>query len=286
MNSPAISVMIPTVGTSPYLSDTLGSLQKAWCSDIEVIILDNASHSPIRTDFLGFPITIHRAGHRISMAENWNRGLEFARGEWIHYLHDDDWIEPEIYRTFMNDLVRREEWKIWFCGYTDHYEHLDRIFRSNLPSGFITSGIDNAEYLFRRSLSRCVATIMHRGAVIEAGRFDVALKHIVDWDLFYRIALLSGAFYQPQILGNYRLRQMSMQGIDFIRRDYPALNEGRLLHDIQHIIFKYHDNNIMYRPLRSYIRVTLMSMMRYYIKRGMLRRCVDVLGVYLTWCTR
>jgi glycosyltransferase involved in cell wall biosynthesis len=104
-----ISVIIPVYNVEKYLRQCLDSVVNQTYSDIEIICIDDAS-----TDS-SFDILkeYEHADKRIILLKNTkniglgltrNRGMEIAKGDYIHFLDSDDWLELDAYEKMVNKL--------------------------------------------------------------------------------------------------------------------------------------------------------------------------------------
>lgn len=96
---PKVSVVVPVYNTEKYLHYCIDALSAQTLEDIEIIFVDNGS-----TDASGVILdtaakkdariaVIHEAKNS-NAGEARNRGLEFAKGEYLSILDSDDFFEP------------------------------------------------------------------------------------------------------------------------------------------------------------------------------------------------
>src|SRR5688572_26907459 len=93
---PFISVCIPTYKNPAYVVRLLNSVTIQTYTDFEVVITDNSPDNAVELvveQFKNrFPIRYQRNVPAVNMGENFNKGLQNARGRWIKMMHDDDWF--------------------------------------------------------------------------------------------------------------------------------------------------------------------------------------------------
>lgn len=108
MNS-LISVIIPVYNVAPYLRRCLDSVLIQSYHNLEIIIIDDGStdESPIICDEYKQKddrvIVVHQNNSGLSVARN--VGLDICSGEWVAFLDSDDWINPEMYKTLLNNAI-------------------------------------------------------------------------------------------------------------------------------------------------------------------------------------
>jgi glycosyltransferase involved in cell wall biosynthesis len=89
-----ISVIIPTLNTTPLLRDTMLSLMEGLDAGLvrELILSDGGSTDGVEkmADFVGAELVTGPAGRGGQLV----RGAEVAQGDWLLFLHADTWM-PE-----------------------------------------------------------------------------------------------------------------------------------------------------------------------------------------------
>ena len=94
--NPLVSVIIPNYNHAPFLKERIDSVLNQTYKDFEVIVLDDCSSDNSREI-----IERYRGHEKISHIEynslnsgstfkQWQKGLEFAKGEWIWIAESDD----------------------------------------------------------------------------------------------------------------------------------------------------------------------------------------------------
>ena len=102
---PKVSVIIPAYNVDRFIGRAIESLQNQTFRDFELIVVDDGS-----TDRTGqVADKLAERDIRIDVIHTENRGapaarntaLDHARGEYVHFVDGDDWVEP----TMLADLV-------------------------------------------------------------------------------------------------------------------------------------------------------------------------------------
>lgn len=110
MINPKVSIIIPVYKTEKYLSRCLDSLTNQTLSEIEIILVDDASpdNCPSLCDEAAqkdFRIrVIHKENEGAGMARN--SGLEIARGEYIGFVDSDDYVDLRMYESLYSAAVK------------------------------------------------------------------------------------------------------------------------------------------------------------------------------------
>lgn len=92
---PVVSVIIPTRDRGPYLLDAVESVARQSLRDIELIVVDDCSREPVNHLDLARPAHIVRHLRPLGPGSARNTGLAHARGEFVLFLDDDDWITDQ-----------------------------------------------------------------------------------------------------------------------------------------------------------------------------------------------
>ncbi len=98
------SVIIPTYGRPEFLSDALNSVLLQTDQDFEVIVVDDASPSPVALPVSDKRIRLVRRDTNGGPAGARNTGLEQAQGEYVSFLDDDDLYTPDRLSIARNAL--------------------------------------------------------------------------------------------------------------------------------------------------------------------------------------
>lgn len=89
------SIIVPSYNRAAEIPALLESLTKQTCQNFEVIIVDDASTTPVevKQDY-GFPVQVIRNNPNQGAAESRNIGARAASQEWLLFLDDDDRFAP------------------------------------------------------------------------------------------------------------------------------------------------------------------------------------------------
>lgn len=113
MNKPKISVCIPSYNCAPFLAEALDSVLAQTYADFELLIIDDCSTDASCDVIAGYAaqdsrIVFLRNETNLGMVANWNRCIELARGEYIHYLFADDTFASPGCLARMLDVIESD----------------------------------------------------------------------------------------------------------------------------------------------------------------------------------
>lgn len=111
-NEKIISVIIPVYNVEKYISRCIDSVLAQTYNSLEIILVDDGS-----TDNSGNICdeyakrderikVIHKCNGGLSSARN--EGMKYASGELVAFVDSDDYIEPTMYQTMMNYLIKSQ----------------------------------------------------------------------------------------------------------------------------------------------------------------------------------
>jgi glycosyltransferase involved in cell wall biosynthesis len=190
MTEPRVTVIIPIFNREHLLERSLGSVLSQTVRDIEVLVVDDHSDTPLDAAIEGFAdprVTLLRLPARSGVSLARNAGIKRARAPFIAFLDSDDaWLAQKLAAqlAFLDahpaiPLVHTEE--IWIRGGVRvnpkryHQKSGGRIF---VPS-------------LRRCLISPSAAMLRKQAFSDFGAFDPALPVCEDYDLWLRITCRS-----------------------------------------------------------------------------------------------
>ncbi|BCU11900.1 MULTISPECIES: glycosyltransferase family 2 protein [Microcystis] len=110
MNSPVISIVIPTLNRSDLLQQALNSLQKQTFKDWEALVIDDGSQDDTEAKIQQMGLKdqrIHylkRKGQKSGAPVCRNQGMEVAQGDYIIYLDSDDCLAPRSLENRLREM--------------------------------------------------------------------------------------------------------------------------------------------------------------------------------------
>jgi glycosyltransferase involved in cell wall biosynthesis len=209
METPKVSVCVPSYNAAPYLANAIDSALRQHFASFEVVVSDDASSDrtpEICAHYSDPRFRVVRSDDRLGQAGNWNRCLELARGEYVILLHADDELMPGYLKGAAAVLDAHDDVGLVHCA-VEHVDEegmpfeLQRLFQDDV--------IDrNGSTLRRLLLDGCVispAGVMVRKVVYDhVGPFTSEIVWGVDWHMWTRIALSRPIAYIARPLAKYR----------------------------------------------------------------------------------
>jgi glycosyltransferase involved in cell wall biosynthesis len=188
-----VDVLVPTYNRSAMLRRSLESIQAQTHTDIQVTIGDDCSDDDTRTvarDFCGTDGRFHyvRNAARLGIFGNTNALFTRITAPYVHFMHDDDWLEPCFYERMIAGLEESPE-----AGWASARVILsqgENKTACSLPGGFGHDQVLPAETAFEELLHgnfiTCPAVVLRASVLREVGPFSEYLN--ADWLMWLRIA--------------------------------------------------------------------------------------------------
>jgi glycosyltransferase involved in cell wall biosynthesis len=200
---PMFSVVIATRNRPEYLSQALDSVLAQSHTDFEVLVVDDASDTPVHLPLDG-RVELVRRSQRGGAAGARNEGVARANGEWVVFLDDDDaWLEPRLAR--LADAIAAHP--TWSLVTTDaDIQREGRSVGSWYNGREVPEHDQLAELLGRNYVYGSAA--VRRSYLDQVGGFDESLTLREDYDLWLRL-VEAGAVVGivPEKLAVYRQGQ-------------------------------------------------------------------------------
>jgi glycosyltransferase involved in cell wall biosynthesis len=218
---PDVSVIIPTYRRPIPLGESIRSaLDQEGGVSVEVHVIDDSPEGA------GAPVVeaINDARVRYERMPSPTGGLPSrvrnsawpkARGTFIHFLDDDDRMEPNAYRTLIDALGKHPGAGVAFgriAPFGDNPKVLARqqdyfqnaAERARLSWRFRSKLLMVANMLFKPTVLVCSAALLRNEVVAKVGGFDEQLRLVEDVDFYLRAIRECGVVFVDQVVLNYR----------------------------------------------------------------------------------
>ena len=193
-----VSVIIPVYNAASRIDRCIKSILNQSYRDIEVIIINDGSKDnslEVCRKYEEIDKRVHVYDQKntgVSMTRN--RGIEFAKGEFIQFVDSDDYIEPDMVKTFVN-AMQDVDIDMAVCGI---YKKFDNIVTSIKPSYkgkiAVTEIKDKYADIFEDAVLMSPVNKMYRKSVITEG-FNKELSRGEDFIFNMRFLLGADSIY-------------------------------------------------------------------------------------------
>ena len=175
-----ISVLMLTYNREALVARAIESIFAQTYRDFEFIIVDNGStdrSGAIAEEYAAQDSrirVIHR--ERGSIGAGRNTALDAARGEYLAFIDDDDWAEPDFLEFLLN-LLEENQADVAICGATGRVYDEKKV---------MTTEETLIELMWRKRFSVGFPTKLIRSQKMECLRFPESVKYD-DIALMYRL---------------------------------------------------------------------------------------------------
>jgi glycosyltransferase involved in cell wall biosynthesis len=210
---PFWSVMITTYDRTEYLEGALARVlaQAPGADDMQIMVLNDGAErgkqdriGQIVEGVSGGRVEFHATPENVGQPQIFNVCIERARGEWIHVLHDDDWVDPGYYDSLRGGIeaspaVGAAWCRQWRHGRTGEVGSLSWLERES--PGIVENWLERIAVDSRLQPS-CI--VVRRGVYESLGGYCAAAGSAFDWEMWKRIAARYAVWYEPQPLAHFR----------------------------------------------------------------------------------
>ncbi len=201
---PLVSILIRSTARET-LAKALDSIALQTYPNIEVTVVNalGAGHPAPQSLCGRFPLRfVERqvAGEvlRLRRAEAANLALDSASGEWLLFLDDDDWLEPDHVAKLCAAVAASPEVMAANTG-------VACIFPEGRHSGIVFDARVDPVVLSASNQLPIHSVLFSRQLLAKGCRFDESLDQYEDWDFWLQVSELSAFAYSPGISAYYLL---------------------------------------------------------------------------------
>lgn len=213
-----VSVIITTFNRSAYLREAIRSVLNQDFSDLELIVVDDASPSEETTHVVGSfsdpRISYIKNKTNVGSTASLNIGLGAAKGKYIAILDDDDiWIDREKLSKQVGFLEERPDYVLVGTNViVVDGETKKELTRTQFPRG---DG-EIRRTIFRSNPFAHSSVVYMREKALMAGGYDKKLPRGKDYDLMIKL----GKVGKMAVLQDYSLmyREALPEGAELVRR--------------------------------------------------------------------
>jgi tetratricopeptide (TPR) repeat protein len=210
---PVWSVMITAYNRVNYLEHALRSVldQAPDTEQMQIEVVNDGAPAAIAAEIASLVehvgqgrVNFYRHPENIGHPHIFNLCIQRASGQWVHLLHDDDWVEPGFYAALQSGIEQNLEIGAAFCRCKIVNEAGQEHWISNLERS--TPGI--LSNWLERIAAHCElqfpAIVVKRDVYETIGGFCAEANSAFDWEMWQRIAVHYSVWYEPQPLAYFR----------------------------------------------------------------------------------
>lgn len=216
----SVSVLVPNFNRGAFLPLCLSSIRSQTFRTWHAIVGDDCSTDDsveVVRRFADPRITLVTRDRNIGWIANSNLLLAQATGDFVAFLHSDDWWEPAFLSTLVSLLERTPgaliatvATRLW-TGSTARLVGPHRVWPSEL--GVECPSREALRILMRRNRIVTPSVVVARRRLFERlPGFEPSMPNTGDWLMWIRAAAGGSVVVCPEVLANYRQHASSMSG--------------------------------------------------------------------------
>ena len=229
MTTPRVSVIIPNYNYAHYLEKRIRSVLDQTYQDFELLYLDDASTDDSNEVFarVASDPRIRAIYNQVNSGcpfEQWNKGAQRAKGEYLWFAEADDYANERLLATLVDRLDEHPSAGAAYCQSWEVDEN-DVLLRSRQETNarlyggshweedFVSHGRDEcSRYLFvSNTIPNASAVLLRRALYEQVGRADPTFRLCGDWMLWTRILLISDLSFVAEPLNYWRQHAKTMR---------------------------------------------------------------------------
>ena len=228
--SPLVSVILPVYNGERHLADCVHSVLRQTLADFELIVGDDASTDNSSAILARLPdsrIRLVQHAKNLGLFKNVNRLIMFARAPLVHFLCQDDCLEPSCLSEEAQFFGLHPQIGMSFCKSLIIDEKGDIIETSalnDLPT-VLPSTLSLQHLFFHGCIPGNLSAVCARADMLRSvGLFDETLSVSGDYEMWVRICAHSslGVIHQHLFRQRRHPEQLSrapQSGVMFIREN-------------------------------------------------------------------
>ena len=182
----------------PELIEALESVAGQTYKNLEIILVNASGKGavPLPENISQLQIKQISPAEQLTRPVAANAGLDAARGDYLLFLDEDDWLAPEHITGLVSELGKSEH----LAAYSDT--------RRASPSGDLLDEVFDRDFdlaLLIRENFLPIHSVLFSRALLDSGcRFDESLSIYEDWDFWLQMSQYTGFKHHHAITAFYR----------------------------------------------------------------------------------
>ncbi|MBB5322516.1 glycosyltransferase family 2 protein [Marinobacter oulmenensis] len=214
---PFFSVVIPLFNKKPHIKRSIRSVLRQKYSDFELIVVDDGSTDEGLHELEEFSDdrlkSFRKSNGGVSSARN--LGIEKSKSKYIAFLDADDEWEPLFLSNIYGMIQKYPRAGMYTASFT-------LIDRTNTRTKIVGNGLtelSSREYFRacrkrKATINNSSSTVVRRDLLLKACCFSETLDTYEDWNLWYKIALMSNVVSTSEVLVNIYRDAINRSDVD------------------------------------------------------------------------
>jgi len=225
-SAPLVSIITPSYNHGEFIEETIKSVLSQDYPHIEHIVVDGGSADNTIEILKKYEDRLKWVSEKDKgQSDAINKGFRMARGKIFAWLNSDDIYLPRAVSKAVEFLGNRPDIKMIY-GNARFCDERGKIIGEYRPPEVF----DYKSLAFYNSICQ-PSTFFRRDAFFDVGGIDLSLHHLMDHDLWMKMAKRFNVAYIPEFLSIYRLHEESKSVSDLhgLKRNRESINI-RMIH--------------------------------------------------------
>lgn len=248
--SPLVSVIVPSYNHAVFLTERLKSIKNQTYTNIEIILLDDASNDDSVDVLEKFKQCEKRVVHTDYSVENsgqtntqWIKGVERAQGDYIWIAESDDVASPEFLAVLLAEFAVNEDIALAYCDSLiidklgdsiGRYDYGSTNYKNIWQQSFIKDGVDLIrDYFIFLNIIPNVSAVLFKKEHLQKALVVNDLKYCADWSCYIRLAIAHKIAFVNQKLNQFRQHINTTRNHDIESYNVVLNEKTSLLHMIR-----------------------------------------------------
>jgi glycosyltransferase involved in cell wall biosynthesis len=248
--SPLVSVIVPSYNHAVFLTERLKSIKNQTYTNIEIILLDDASNDDSVDVLEKFKQCEKRVVHTDYSVENsgqtntqWIKGVERAQGDYIWIAESDDVASPEFLAVLLAEFAVNEDIALAYCDSLiidklgdsiGGYDYGSTNYKNIWQQSFIKDGVDLIrDYFIFLNIIPNVSAVLFNKEHLQKALVVNDLKYCADWSCYIRLAITHKIAFVHQKLNQFRQHINTTRNHDIESYNVVLNEKTSLLHMIR-----------------------------------------------------
>ena len=240
-DNPLVTVIVASYNHHEFLVERMESLLKQDYSNIEIIVIDDASTDKsveVLSQYEIYPqVTLISLKRNIGWVAVSNLGAELALGEYVVFANCDDFANTSQIGELVNSLNSNPLAGMSFTRsyivnefgaiLSDDFSGRGRKFKKKCIRDCLLSSKTMQDFLFHSIVIPNLSAAMFRRSIfLDVGKFSEKIQIAVDWEMYFRISKKHQVAYISKPLNYFRSHSQSIRSntrVQAMQRDITSL---------------------------------------------------------------
>ncbi|MFV8342095.1 glycosyltransferase family 2 protein [Flavobacterium sp. XS2P39] len=215
---PKVSIVMATYNRAHFILETLRSIINQSFTDWECLIIDDGGTDNTEEvialfleQYSRFKYTKRPEGYIKGLSGCRNYGLDLAKGEYVIFFDDDDFIHPENLKIGLEVI---ETNNVDFCNYQKLSFEVQKPTIKNYPITIVKSlNKTDIKKVVTQEIGLASCTVLWKKKCFTSIRFNETLLYAEEWECYSRV-----------ILENFK--GLIISNVLYYNRKHPDSNTG------------------------------------------------------------